>query len=84
MLKYHTSWIPSGELQRMVWIRKDGKTATPRTIVRRLEELEGASEIAVQYDGLNAKYRSIPDDWKGRYIPTNKRAHKYSNEIWKK
>lgn len=32
-------WIASGEVQRLQWRNKNGTTAVPRSIVRRLQEL---------------------------------------------
>ena len=75
-------WHPSGNLQRMEWKNKRGTNATPRTIVRRLEELENEKLIAVGYDGLNAKYRYLEEKHRANYKPANKRAHRYSNDYW--
>ncbi len=36
---HSTERYPSGELQRMVWSNKNGTIATPRSVVRRLQEL---------------------------------------------
>lgn len=41
----------SGSLQRMEWFNKNGTLATPRSIVRRLEEnAEGGGVLEVSYD----------------------------------
>lgn len=77
------AWHNSAALQRMEWKNRRGTLASPRSVVRRLEELENACLIAVSYSGVNAKYRSIPEDWRKRYLPTNQRAHQYSNTFWK-
>ena len=37
-LRENYIWFSSGDLQRKVWLNRDGSTATPRSIVRRLEE----------------------------------------------
>lgn len=37
-LKSNYQWFSSGDLQRRPWFNKDGTLATPRSIVRRLEE----------------------------------------------
>ena len=42
MLKRHSEWIPSGELQRLV---SAYTTQTPRTCVRRLQELHEAGKL---------------------------------------
>lgn len=52
------AWISSGEFQRMPWKNKNGKLATPRTIVRRLEELENDKVIHVEYREHNHAWYS--------------------------
>jgi len=37
-LRENYAWYSSGDLQRKEWLNKDGTKATPRSIVRRLEE----------------------------------------------
>lgn len=50
-LKANPSVYSSGQLQRMEWRNKNGTLATPRSIVRRLEEnaMEGGV-LQVSYD----------------------------------
>ena len=50
----------SGELQRMEWKNRDGTTATPRTIVRRLQELAQNGEIYVKEINGHAHYSAEP------------------------
>lgn len=50
-LRTNPSKYASAELQRMMWKNKNGTTATPRSIVRRLEENAGPDGILeVSYD----------------------------------
>jgi hypothetical protein len=50
-LRANPSKYASAELQRMTWANKNGTTATPRSIVRRLEENAGPDGILeVSYD----------------------------------
>lgn len=51
-------WVSSGELQRMPWKNKNGTLATPRSIVRRLEELAESGEIQVGYREKNHAWYS--------------------------
>lgn len=80
--KHSQEWHPSGTLQRMVWQGRRGNSA-PRTVVRRLEELENESMVAVGYNGMNAEYRYIHPDLRPKYKRTRDRAHMYSNDRWK-
>ena len=57
MLQRHTAWIPSGELQRLVAIHT---TQTPRTCVRRLQELHEAGKLERKLVKGHAYYRAIP------------------------
>lgn len=82
--KHSNEWHPSAMLQRMIWKNRRGTTASPRSIVRRLEELENERLIAVGYEGVNAKYRFIPPRYRENYKRSNERAHKYSNDYWRK
>ena len=43
----------SGDLQRMSWSNRNGSLATPRSIVRRLEELAEEGVIKVEYKERN-------------------------------
>jgi len=47
----------SGTLQRFAWKNKNGTLATPRSIVRRLEELAEDKILIVFYENGSARYR---------------------------
>lgn len=76
-------WHPTGTLQLIPFRNHDGTRATGKTISRRLQNLEEAKEIAVGYDGVNAKYHHLPPEWRYRYIRTTDRARKHSNTYWR-
>lgn len=57
MLKRHTEWIPSGELQRIV---AKFTTYTPQNVGRRLRELENEGVLEVKYVDNHAHYRAKP------------------------
>lgn len=54
-LRNHHGWVASGELQRLVM---EKTTYTPRTTVRRLEELAEEGGLEVSYRKGHAFYRS--------------------------
>jgi hypothetical protein len=54
MKKRHTTWVASGDLQRLV---AQHTTYTPRTTVRRLEELAEDGELEVEYRKGHSWYR---------------------------
>ena len=54
LLKSH-GWVASGELQRIVM---ENTSYTPRTTVRRLEELVNEGKLEVQYRRGHAWYRA--------------------------
>lgn len=58
-LKSNPGWYSSGALQRMPFKNKNGSLATPRTLVRRLQEnAEGEHAILeVKYEGRTTFYR---------------------------
>jgi DNA-binding transcriptional ArsR family regulator len=56
-LKSNPSKWASGALQRMEWRNRNNTLATPRSIVRRLEELAEEGLIEVSYEGKNAQYQ---------------------------
>ncbi len=72
ILKYHkgnSRWVPSGETQRLV---VEHTKYTPRTAVRRLQELAEAGLLEVKYEKGHAYYRAkrIPvtdAEWEGVY-----------------
>lgn len=45
----YPNWISSGEMQRREIKNKDGTLATPRTLVRRAEELVEDGKLEVEY-----------------------------------
>lgn len=73
-LRHHKdSWHPSGTLQRIEWRNNDSTLAVPRSIVRRLQEMQNEHVIAVRFTGRKRtpEYRWIPFEWRGRYIPSH-------------
>ena len=59
-LKANPSKYASAELQRMPWKNKNGTLATPRSIVRRLEEnAEEGGMLEVSYDDHNNAFYNI-------------------------
>ena len=58
-LKANYGWYASPELQRMSFKNRNGSLATPRTLVRRLQEnAEGPQAILeVKYEGRTTYYR---------------------------
>jgi len=75
---FKDSWHASGSLQRVEWRNKDNSLATPRSVVRRLQELENAKILAVQHQGKKgtAEYRYIPLDWRHKYVTLKEREEK--------
>ena len=59
-LETNTGTFASGELQRMTWLNKDRTNATPRSIVRRLQELAEDGKIHVQEINGHAHYSGKP------------------------
>lgn len=76
--EHKDAWIPSGEIQRMEFKNKDGTLATPRSLVRRLQELENQKILAVQHlsKKQTSEYRWIPHDWRTRYNTLVEREEK--------
>jgi len=76
--KYKDAWHASGSLQRMEWRNDDGSLSVPRTIVRRLQNLENKKILAVQHTGKKqtAEYRFIPHDWRTKYVTLKEREEK--------
>lgn len=57
-IKSHGGWVASGDMQRWEIRNRDGTFATPRTLVRRAEELVQDGKLDVEYRGKNhAHYR---------------------------
>jgi len=50
----------SGELQKMVWVNRDGTHATGKTVSRRLQELAESKEINVDHSKGSAEYSADP------------------------
>lgn len=75
-LKSNYAWFSSGELQRRAWENKDGTLATPRSIVRRLEEntcteLNPTGILDVEYGNKGAAvYRIKQEHRKMRQVIT--------------
>lgn len=57
MQKRHSEFVASGDLQRLV---AQHTSYTPRTTVRRLEELAAAGELEVEYRKGHSWYRIAP------------------------
>lgn len=55
MLKRHTEWVPSGEIQRIV---AQYTEYTPQNVGRRLRELENDGTLEVKYVDNHAHYRA--------------------------
>ena len=70
-------WHASGGLQRIEWKNSDGTLATPRSIVRRLQEMQNESVLAVRYVGRKhtPEYRWIPREWRARYVPSHSQGN---------
>lgn len=62
--------VSSGELQRMEWKNDDGTLATPRSVVRRLEELAETDELFVEIKDGHAwySYGTPPKPQKTYYV----------------
>lgn len=57
-LKSVGTWVASGSLQKMDWLNEDGTLASPRTVVRRLEELAEEGILKVEYRDKNHAWYS--------------------------
>lgn len=77
-------WHPAGRLQRMEWKNEDGTTAIPKSISRRLQELENKRVLAVRHTGAKntAEYRYVPGGDRSRYNTLQEREEK-SLPMWK-
>lgn len=74
MQKHHTEFIPSGEIQRLV---ATYTTQTPRTCVRRLQELHEAGLLERKLVKGHAHYKAVPkNDWR--------ETHAAMMELWDK
>ena len=67
------SWHSGAALCRMEFKNDDKTTAAPKSISRRLQEMQEESVIAVRYAGVKrtSEYRWIPYHLRVRYIPSN-------------
>lgn len=63
-LRENPEWYASAHLQRLPWPNKDGTLASPRSVVRRLEELAEEGILEVEYRGKNAAYYRIKAEFK--------------------
>lgn len=64
-LKAHNGWVASGIMQRWEVKNKDGSLATPRTLVRRAEEMVAEGKLEVEYREKNhAYYRATEKAYK--------------------
>lgn len=54
----------SANLQRMIFKNANGTTASPRSLVRRLEEMAVEGKLEVAYENGNAKYRATQHAFK--------------------
>lgn len=68
-LKENSDWFSSGALQRMPFKNKNGSLATPRTLVRRLQEnTQGDNAVLeVKYEGRITYYRIKQEHRKAKY-----------------
>lgn len=57
----------SGDIQRMEWRNKNATLATPRSIVRRLEELTEEGILKVEYKERNHAFYSFGDKMRTIY-----------------
>lgn len=81
----YPNWIHSGELQRMIFKNRDGTTAMPKIVVRRVQELENERDIAVKYENGSSLYKFIPPVVRRYYITSEDRKQKHgkqNNEMW--
>ena len=69
-LQQNRGWFASGDLQRMKWFNKSGSLATPRSIVRRLEECAAEGKIFVEMRNGHAFYSA-------EYKPLTKQTIEY-------
>ena len=67
------SWFPAAALCRMEFRNDDKTTAAPKSVSRRLQEMQEESVIAVRYVGVKrtSEYRWIPYHLRARYIPSS-------------
>jgi len=75
----------SGDLQRREWRNKNGTLATPRSIVRRLEEnAEAGGVLEVSYDNHGAAFYQIKQEHKKKiysYEPIIKDGIRMMREV---
>lgn len=81
-LRKNPEWHSSGQLQRMEWRNRNGTLATPRSIVRRLQEnAEGDNAILeVEYRGQSTYYRVKTAHIKPKY--TYQEITKDGQVVW--
>lgn len=61
-LRANPEWFASAHLQRQLWSNKDGTNASPRSIVRRLEEMVEDGILEVEYRGKHAAYYRVKQE----------------------
>lgn len=76
------SQYSSGELQRMSWKNKNGTSAVPRSIVRRLEELVEDGTLKVEIKDRHAWY-SFGDKKRGvsEFVPVEVNGVRMMREV---
>lgn len=84
-LRANGNWVSKGTLTAdIVWKHPKGKNYgkryLPETVGRCLRSMEEDKLVAVQGDGISVKYRYIPEEFRGRYIPSSQRKNK--EELW--
>lgn len=67
-LKNSTIAVASAELQRLPFKNRNGSTASPKAISRRLQELAEDKTTSVEYRGKNAYYSFNPASEPPRHI----------------
>lgn len=76
LLKQH-GWVASGDLQRLVVAHT---SYTPRTAVRRLEELANEGKLKVEYRKGHAFYRAKQNN-RAEILAENQRMITWFNEL---
>lgn len=56
-LKEQMTFVSSGSIQRKEWKNENGTLATPRSVVRRLQELVEDGTLVVEQRGRHSWYR---------------------------
>lgn len=83
--KLYPAWVHSGELQRTPIRNRDGTTAMPNIVARRIRELEVDHIFAVKYEKGSSLYKFIPPVVRRFYITSEERKQKHgkqNNDMW--